>query len=281
MRQVDCRHSANICRLSETAKVPMRHVVVASWWAEIRGMETSVATGSSRRDRQLRPEWMDDPQIEPQLHDHALQGLRRINYFSQTAKTLAEPIARWASHHPVDRPLRILDLACGGGDVSIQLWRQLNRRGIACTVEGWDKSGTAVKSATELSRQQQASARFEQRDVFSGEIDGQWDVVFCSLFLHHLTREESVLLLQRMWRATSQWMLVDDLLRSSLGLFLAHIGCRILTRSPVVHADGPQSVRAAYTREEMRKLIAEAGLPEAEEKPHWPQRILLSWRRSR
>jgi 2-polyprenyl-3-methyl-5-hydroxy-6-metoxy-1,4-benzoquinol methylase len=159
--------------------------------------------------------------------------------------------------------------------------RQLNRRGIACTVEGWDKSGTAVKSATELSRQQQASARFEQRDVFSGEIDGQWDVVFCSLFLHHLTREESVLLLQRMWRATSQWMLVDDLLRSSLGLFLAHIGCRILTRSPVVHADGPQSVRAAYTREEMRKLIAEAGLQEAEEKPHWPQRILLSWRRSR
>jgi hypothetical protein len=86
-------------------------------------------------------------------------------------------------------------------------------------------------------------------------------------------------LLQKMWRASSQWMLVDDLLRTSLGLFLAHLGCRILTRSPVVHADGPQSVRAAFTREELRELAELAGLPAPEERPHWPQRILLSWRR--
>lgn len=239
-----------------------------------------MATGIKRKGRELRPEWMDDPEIAPQLHHQALDGLRRINYFSQTAKTLADPIARWAHRHPLDRPLRILDLACGGGDVSIALWKQLNRRGIACQVEGWDKSATAVETASELARQQQTSARFEQREVLTEEIDGQWDVVFCSLFLHHLTQEESIRLLQRMWRASSQWMLVDDLLRSSFGLFLAHLGCRILTRSPVVHADGPQSVRAAFRREELRELVALAGLPAAEEKPHWPQRILLSWRRS-
>ena len=243
-------------------------------------METAVATGNKRGARELRPEWMDDPEIAPQLHHQALRGLRRINYFSQTATTLADPIVRWALRHPIDRPLRLLDLACGGGDVSVQVWKQLNRRGIACQVEGWDKSGTAVEAATELSRQQGAIARFEQREVLTDEVDGQWDVVFCSLFLHHLTRDESIRLLQRMWQASSQWMLVDDLLRNSLGLFLAHLGCRILTRSPVVHADGPQSVRAAFTREELRELVAVAGLPAAEEKPHWPQRILLSWRRS-
>jgi 2-polyprenyl-3-methyl-5-hydroxy-6-metoxy-1,4-benzoquinol methylase len=243
-------------------------------------METQVATGSKWKERELRPEWMDDPQIAPQLHHQALEGLRRINFFSQTGTTLAKPILRWARSHPMDRPLRILDLACGGGDVSIQLWKQLNRQGIACQVDGWDKSGTAVDAATELARQQHACARFEQREVLTEEIDGQWDVVFCSLFLHHLTQEESIRLLQRMWLASSQWMLVDDLLRSSFGLFLAHLGCRILTRSPVVHADGPQSVRAAYTREELRELVSLAGLPAAEESPHWPQRILLSWRRS-
>ncbi len=239
-----------------------------------------MATGSKWTGRELRPEWMDDPQIAPQLHHQALEGLRRINYFSQTAKTLAAPIARWAHRHPLDRPLRLLDLACGGGDVSIQLCKQLNRRGIACQVEGWDKSGTAVEAASELARQQHTIARFEQREVLNEEIDGRWDVVFCSLFLHHLTQEESIRLLQRMWRASSQWMLVDDLLRSTFGLFLAHLGCRILTRSPVVHADGPQSVRAAFKREELRELVALAGLPAAEEKPHWPQRILLRWRRS-
>ena len=58
---------------------------------------------------------------------------------------------------------------------------------------------------------------------------------------------------------------------------LAQIGCQLLSRSPVVHFDGPQSVRAAFTETEAKKLAAEAGMKSCTTRRHWPERYLLRW----
>jgi len=70
---------------------------------------------------------------------------------------------------------------------------------------------------------------------------------------------------------------VDDLIRSRLGYALAWSGTRLLSRSWVVHTDGPLSVRAAFTPAELRRLAAEAGLTTAELVPFWPERQRLIW----
>ncbi len=83
-----------------------------------------------------------------------------------------------------------------------------------------------------------------QRDLFDPEVDhlsesaGRFDVIMCTLFLHHLNQQEAISLLSRAYAATSSLLLVDDLRRTWLGYRLAQLGCQVLTRSRIVTVDG-------------------------------------------
>jgi hypothetical protein len=98
-----------------------------------------------------------------------------------------------------------------------------------------------------------------------------------SLFTHHLDPPEIVGLLAKMARSARLMVLVNDLERSKISLFSVTLATRILTTSPVVRHDGPASVRAAFTRQEMLDMALQAGLKGAQIQPHWPCRMLLSW----
>ena len=70
--------------------------------------------------RSRRPELMDQPGLELAEHVRALQGLGRINVLSRVGSILWPPIERLARLKGMnDRPLRVLDLATGGGDTPI------------------------------------------------------------------------------------------------------------------------------------------------------------------
>ena len=73
-------------------------------------------------------------------HQHllALKGLRRVNLLSRTAHIVSTAIY---NHWKQDRAtLRVLDLACGGGDVTLQVAQLLEQRGVVAEVHGWDRS---------------------------------------------------------------------------------------------------------------------------------------------
>jgi 2-polyprenyl-3-methyl-5-hydroxy-6-metoxy-1,4-benzoquinol methylase len=175
--------------------------------------------------------------------------------------------------------LTILDIASGGGDLVIRLAKRLAQEGIVTRIRGCDISPTAIEYASDQARQAGlANVQFSACNALEEEFpEPQYDVVMCSLFLHHLTREQGVLLLSRMKRATGQLLLVDDLRRTAFGYWLAWLGCRILSRSRIVHYDGPVSVAGALSSDEAMQMASEAGLKEARVLHHWPQRFLLSW----
>jgi len=70
---------------------------------------------------------------------------------------------------------------------------------------------------------------------------------------------------------------VCDLRRTRAGLALATLASRMATRSAVVHADAPASVRNAWTPAEAAALAARAGLSGARVRRAFPQRWLLEW----
>ena len=121
--------------------------------------------------------------------------------------------------------------------------------------------------------------RFFRMDALSDPIPEGYDVLTCSLFLHHLDEDEAVLLLGRMAAAANRLILVDDLARSRSGSWLAWLVCRALSRSRVVQYDGPASAAAAFTPAEALALASQAGLEGATIRRHWPSRFLLSWGR--
>jgi SAM-dependent methyltransferase len=230
--------------------------------------------------RHRTPEIMDDPGLDRQSHETALYGLERINRLSHTDRALWLEIAGLdRAMGTEDRPLRLLDVACGGGIVALALAARARRAGRTIHVEGCDISPRAVEFATRRARDAEIDARFFTCDALAGPFRDHYDIVTCSLFLHHLAADDAVRLLENMAVTATRLLLVDDLVRGAAGYLLAWLGCRVLTRSKVVHADGPASVAAAFSVLEARAIARRAGLERATIRRHWPQRFLLSWRR--
>jgi 2-polyprenyl-3-methyl-5-hydroxy-6-metoxy-1,4-benzoquinol methylase len=228
------------------------------------------------RYRRLVPEIMDQPGLGPLEHGQALAGLERINSWSAVTATIWHHIRPLLEETP-DSPLRVLDVASGGGDIAIKLWQRADRTGYALNIEGWDRSKFAVQYAQDKATRKGANVHFFERDVFSAAWDDTYDVIISSLFLHHLDDTEAIVFLKRMRSAARRLILVSDLLRSTVGLLLAIAGTRMLSASPVVRVDGPRSVRRAFTPGEVRALAEQAGLFRANIVWQWPFRFLLWW----
>lgn len=220
---------------------------------------------------------MDAPGLDPQEHARALAGLRRLNWASRTVASVWAAIQRTVEP-PSERPLRVLDIASGGGELARGLWRYAGRRGVAIEVHGVDISATAVEQATRQTPPG-VSVGFSVADALRDPLPAGYDVVTSTLFLHHLTETDATTLLGRMAAAAGQGVVVSDLRRSVAGYWLAQLACRTLSRSPIVHFDGPVSVEGAFTIPEFRRLASDAGLASMRVEPQWPQRLLAAWRR--
>lgn len=226
--------------------------------------------------RRRRPEVMDQSDLDANLHVGALRGLARINYFSHSAGILWPPLAELA-RMMAPRVPRILDIATGGGDVPIRLFRRAQRAGLALDFEGCDISPVALEHAR--ARAAGTPIRFFVYNALTGLALGGYDAIMCSLFLHHLEEDQAVTLLVRMAGMAGRLVLVNDLHRGAFGLLAAHLVTHLLTTSPVVRIDGPRSVEAAFTAGEARGLAERAGLYGARVSRRWPFRWLLTWRR--
>jgi 2-polyprenyl-3-methyl-5-hydroxy-6-metoxy-1,4-benzoquinol methylase len=228
--------------------------------------------------RVLHGELMDDPAIDRQLHGKALDGLTRLNRASHAVGHMWQAIAPLAG----TVPLRVLDVAAGAGDVPVGLWQTARRRGVQLDIDACDRSATAVDYGRALAARCGAQVRFMQIDVLRRDIRdlGGYDVVTCSLFLHHLTDDQAVHVLGAMAKSARRLVTVSDLVRSRGGLMLAWSASRMLTGSRVVHVDAERSVRAAFTCDEARKLARRAGMDTATVSWCWPWRWQLRWNRS-
>lgn len=222
---------------------------------------------------------MDQPGLDRREHARALTALGRINAVSRSVSSVW-PVIRAVADATPERRLRILDIACGGGHVAIALARRMARERVSGEVLGCDLSPVAIEYATALAaRAGVGQVHFASLDVLRDPWPQGFDVVHCSLFLHHLTDEDVVLVLQKMAEAAGRLVVISDLRRTGLGAVFAWAGCRLLTRSTVVHVDGARSVAAAFTTEEALALAHTAGLQTATIRHTWPQRFVLTWTR--
>jgi SAM-dependent methyltransferase len=227
----------------------------------------------------LEPEMMDQPDLDVRRHVHALDALGRANAVSRTAAALW-PSIRAAALDTAPGPLRVLDIASGGGHLLLSLARRAARERMGIDWLGWDLSPVAIDYARTLaSRRGVEGVRFERADALHDPIPAGIEVVLCTLFLHHLTESDAVALLRRMREAARHAVVVSDLRRTRLGAAFTWAGCRMLSRSEVFRVDGMRSVAAAFSTDEARSLAAAAGLSGEQVVQVWPQRWLLTWRK--
>ncbi len=223
---------------------------------------------------------MDDPGLDPLDHARALRGLARMNRLSLAGRAHLPALVMAAGR--AKGPVRVLDVAAGGGDMAVALALAARRRGIPVRLTLADISPLAV----EVGRHRLCEAGLDAEGVVLDAVAGplpEADLVVCSLFMHHLTESQAVSVLANMrlscsGRAGEGGVLsVNDLRRGVWGRVLADTVPRVATRSRVVHTDASISARAAFAPEELLDLAARAGMRGARVRACFPARMTLVW----
>jgi len=201
------------------------------------------------------PELMDRPQpVTPELASD-LRNLRELNRQFGSYALITHFLRRWIQS---GAELRVLDLATGSGDIPRLVVDYARKIGAAVTVDAVDQQSSTLEIARSLSADY-PEIDFKQGDVLSFGADGRYDLVLCSLALHHFDEAAAVRLLERCRRLSRKCVLVSDLRRG----FLASVGVYLLTafiyREPMTRIDARLSAARAFSFREFGSLAERAG----------------------
>ena len=207
-----------------------------------------------------RLEWLDRTDGTPAELAGNLADMARLNRIGPI-RTLLAFVAPLVQHHRGPEPLTVLDLGTGVGDIPVALTTWARAKGVPLRVVGLDsKPGILACARARV-------LAFPEIGLVTGEAlappvrPGAVDLVICSLMLHHLPDRVVGELLGRMAEIARLGFVVSDLRRSWAAWAAAWLLTRVTSRNRMTRHDGPLSVRRAYTRRELRRLAATAGVP--------------------
>lgn len=200
---------------------------------------------------------MDRPQPVSAELEVDLRNLRQLNRYFGSYRLIVHFLRRWIT--PGSR-MRILDLATGSGDIPRLVVDYA--RGVKATVaiDAIDQQASTVEIARGLSSDY-PEIEFQQGDILTLARD-PYDVVLCSLALHHFSETDAVTVLKRCRELSKQYVLVADLRRG----WLATVGVFLLTgllfREQMTRVDARLSAERAFSFGEFRELADRAGWPD-------------------
>lgn len=201
------------------------------------------------------PELMDRPQPVSAELISDLRNLRQLNrYFGSYALT-THFLRRWIQP---GAQLRVLDLATGSGDIPRLIIDYGRKVGATVSVEAIDQQGSTLEIARGLSAGY-PEIDFKQGDVLSFGEDDQYDLVLCSLALHHFADETAVRLLERCRQLSRKFVLVSDLRRGLLASVGVHLLTTFIYREAMTRNDARLSAARAFSFHEFRSLAERAG----------------------
>lgn len=201
------------------------------------------------------PELMDRPQpVTPELASD-LRNLRQLNRYFGSYRLIEHFLRRWIQ--PRSR-MRILDLATGSGDIPRLIVDYARSAGADVTVDAVDQQPSTLEIARSLNRDYPEIEFFEGDVLSFGESAG-YDVVFCSLALHHFEEEAAVHLLRRCHDLSRRYVLVSDLRRGLLATMGVYLLTTFIFREPMTRTDARLSAERAFSFREFRSLAERAG----------------------
>ena len=210
-------------------------------------------------NRVIADELMDADDLAPEVYAAVLRDLARVNTLTLARRPTLHFFDRLAARQPDRaRPLRILDVGFGDGDMLRALQDHAARRSRRVELVGIDLN---PRSATAALASSDGGYAIDYRTGDYADLAGeQWDAVISSLVAHHMTHDQLVDFVRFMDRETQSGWFVNDLYRSCL----AQAGFRALAATmrwhPIVRHDGALSVARSYRTDEWVPILTKAGV---------------------
>ena len=206
------------------------------------------------------PELMDGP-LDGQVLRGNLRDLMRVNRYLGGVRLSTHAVEKLVSGSVAHGSVSLLDVGTGAADIPIALIDRLAAKGTTVTVHAIDARDEMIAFAAGMAGDR-AGLTLDVTTV--GErlpfADRSFDIVHCSLVLHHLEAAESTRFLGEAARVSRLGVIVNDLDRASRFWLGAWLLGHLLTRNRYTRHDGPLSVRRAYRPAEVEAMAAASGL---------------------
>jgi 2-polyprenyl-3-methyl-5-hydroxy-6-metoxy-1,4-benzoquinol methylase len=215
--------------------------------------------------RSTESEMMDDFSLNHEVIDPIMDELEAVNRFLGGYKLFLNAFKKLN----IKDEMIISDWGCGGGDSLrvIAVWARKNH--LKIKLIGVDATASAIEYARSHS-EAYPEITYIKSDVLSDSlVPGQFDIVISSLFTHHFENEDWIKLIKKMAACARYAVIINDLHRHWFAYHSIGIITKIFSKSPMVKHDSKLSVLRSFKREELKSLLARAGIQQFTIKWMW------------
>ena len=199
---------------------------------------------------------MDRPQpVTPELASD-LRNLRQLNRYFGSYALIEHFLGRWILP---GSEIRVLDLATGSGDIPRLVVDYARMVGATITVDAIDRQSSTLEIARGLSADYPEISFLEGNVLSFGEDGPPYELVLCSLALHHFEDDAAVRLLRRCRELSNRFVLVSDLRRGLLATVGVYVLTALVFRESMTRIDARLSAERAFSYSEFRSLAVRAG----------------------
>jgi 2-polyprenyl-3-methyl-5-hydroxy-6-metoxy-1,4-benzoquinol methylase len=222
-----------------------------------------------------KPEIMDDFEMEGELLRNALDKIAKINQLLGGNKLTLQGVQYLLKSFSKTDEIVIVDVGCGNGDMlrnlaDFALENELNFRLI-----GIDANNFTVSHAKKLSSKY-SNISYNCQDIFSESFrELNYDIVLCTLTLHHFKEEEINELLQIFYSNAAIGIVINDLQRSALAYRLFQGLCFVFQLNEMSREDGLTSILRGFKRNELESFSKK--LKFNNYKIHWKWAFRYQW----
>jgi len=201
------------------------------------------------------PELMDRPQPVTRELKRDLANLRSLNRWFGSHRLVRHFLRRWLKPNG---KARILDVATGSGDIPRLIVDHARRQNFSVHIDAIDQQASTIEIARGLSAVY-PEIEFFCADLFEWNPPEPYDIVLCSLTLHHFNNDDAVRVLKKIRELSIARILVADLRRACWLTCAVYFVTGTIYRDEMTKTDARLSAARAFSFIEMRELAERAG----------------------
>jgi 2-polyprenyl-3-methyl-5-hydroxy-6-metoxy-1,4-benzoquinol methylase len=200
------------------------------------------------------PEIMDDFDMQGEILRDALDKIARINQLLGGNQLTLNGVKSLLSKNPLNRKITIVDVGCGNGDMLRALADYANTNKLDVDLIGIDANKFTVDYAKELSLSY-PNIKYSCEDIFEEHFSTlQYDIVLCTLTLHHFKDDEIIKLLKVFHANARLGIVINDLQRSSVSYRLFQALCFVFRLNDMSREDGLISILRGFKKPELEQF---------------------------
>jgi 2-polyprenyl-3-methyl-5-hydroxy-6-metoxy-1,4-benzoquinol methylase len=201
------------------------------------------------------PELMDRPQPLTRELERDLANIRSLNRWFGSYRQVRHFLVRWLQ--PNDKA-RILDVSTGSGDIPRLIVDFARGGNVSVQIDAIDQQAATIEIARRLSNDY-PEIEFFCANLFAWKPSEPYDIVLCSLTLHHFSEDDAVRVLQKCREFSREHVLVADLRRSLWLTFGVYLVTATIYHEAMTKTDARLSAARAFSFAELRELALRAG----------------------